>query len=140
LAASSIGTSSLLLPISIDSREEEEACRYQGFHMDSSNIDLESCIIIRNYGLSHASFANISAESSVKTQHLEKSYRLFTLANIVNLNLNEEDITNIEWDEYVPQLELLLTYDLLQTSMRLGLDPYQVAEYPKHFESIFFFG
>lgn len=126
----------LILPMSIDP-EDENNLKHQEFHFEFCNIDMESCILMRNYGLTHLDLANATTEPSRKSLHLDKAYRLLTLAKTVLLRLHEKDV-NTEMSETFLLLEMLLEYDLLQTSAQLGLGV-PVDEHNEQFQCIFFF-
>jgi hypothetical protein len=127
-------TTKLILPMSIDPIDEVDL-RHQGFYVD--NIDLESCILMRNFGLAHAGLATASKEPSLKELHCDKSYRLLTLAKALFHKLHERD-TGAEMFEHVLLFEVLLEYDLLQTSIQLGRERNRVVEHNESFQCMVF--
>jgi hypothetical protein len=102
--------------------------KYPGIHVMNNSIDLESCILVRNYGLAYGGLAQTATDSSLRLSHLNKSYRLLTLAQVVLEKLYESD-ADAGTCKNVPLLELLLKYDLLQTSVQLPLDNDRICEH-----------
>lgn len=92
---------------------------------------------MRNYGLVHLDLANTTAEPSRKRMHLDKAYRLFTLAKTVLHKLHEKEV-DTEMSETFLLLEMLLEYDLLQSSVQLGMGSV-VGEHNEQFQCLFFF-
>jgi hypothetical protein len=140
MLANVTNTSRMILPMVIDKTQEVDETnlrKYTGIHVMNNNIDLESCILVRNYGLAYGGLAQTDTDSSLRMSHLSKSYRLLTLAKVVLEKLYESD-TDAGTCDNVLLLELLLKYDLLQTSVQLPLEKDRISEHEEDFQFIVF--
>jgi hypothetical protein len=103
---------------------------------------LQSCILLRNLGLSKAHWANSkTVESSSHNQESfwKKAYHLFTLSSTLLNQLCDDDTTiesSPEFRETLLLLELLLAYDLLGTSIRIDLEFHIILQHDEKLQSL----
>jgi hypothetical protein len=136
LLTSTHSSTRLVLPLSINPFIENVA-NIEGGHFYDCNVELESCTLIRNFGLAHACLACQHAGSRLESQNLSKSYRLFKLARTVVKRLQENDACT-GLSEHALLIELLLGYDLLHTSIQLELDLFEIIENHESYQAVIF--
>jgi hypothetical protein len=122
----------MYFPILIDPIDDHSL---SGTQIDDGSIELESSIMIRNYGLAHAALASNMTELGLQKTHLDRSYRLFTLAKAAVYRIQEE-YPGAVIHENVLLFELLLSYDLLQTSIQLKMDNSWIVEHSENYQYI----
>jgi hypothetical protein len=105
----------MILPVAIQPIAEDSKLRHRHLCVNESNIEVECCILLRNYGLAFTHLAMSYLENDNESPLLRKSHHLFTLAKAVLHRLYEKD-ADAELCEQTVLVELLLEFDLLQTS------------------------
>jgi hypothetical protein len=136
LLTSTPSSTKLLLPIFINPFIENKSKLRDG-HLFGSNVELESCTLIRNFSIAHVCLARENAGSRRETQNLSKPYRLLKLARTILKKMQEQDPCT-ELSEHVMLIELLLGYDLLYTSIKLDLDLNEIMENHESNQGIIF--
>lgn len=113
----------ILLPLSMEMESESRSSEGGSImgNNDDETIDLESGMLMRNFGIAHAGAAHAAVEPILKTSILRKSYQCFRLAKVILHKIHEND-TSAKTSENVLLLELLLEYDLLHVSVQLGME------------------
>lgn len=110
------------------------------------SIHLTSCILLQNLGISKVHWANsktMGSSSSHNNQEslLKKSYNLFLLSHTLLDQLCKDDSTtkesSPEFCETLLLLELLLEYDLLGTSIQLGLEFHILLRHDEKLHSLY---
>lgn len=110
----------MILPVAIQPIAEDSKLRHRHLCVNESNIEVECCILPRNYGLAFT--------------HLAMSY----LENDNESPLLYEKDADAELCEQTVLVELLLEFDLLQTSALLGMDRFQISYHLEKFQAVYF--